>query len=178
MNEIIKDPYYNLLVEDCKAIVTEAVFISRWSLVEGYHQLGHRIVTDENYQEYAKGNQGSLKGLSKNIGIGERTLYYATRFYKKYPVLNDVPEGKNISWNKLITKYLPEKVEEDQPNEIEKITKGIERWEKAIDKSNVNSGSYNRIMALVAQIKKILEEEQNEVGPDYDLEPENIDYKF
>ena len=178
MNEIIKDPYYNLLVEDCKAIVTEAVFISRWSLVEGYHQLGHRIVTDENYQEYAKGNQGSLKDLSKNIGIGERTLYYATRFYKKYPELDMVPEGKNISWNKLITKYLPENTDEkEKPDDFVVASKGLEKWCESVV-LKVNNHNYSRIKDLVNQIKKILEEDLGEDGPDYYREPENIDYKF
>lgn len=99
--------WYGALVEDCKAIVTEAVFNSRWALVEGYHQLGERIVTDENYQKAAKGNLSSLQGLAKNIGVGERTLYYAIQFYEKYPDLSLVPEGKNITWSKLITLYLP-----------------------------------------------------------------------
>jgi len=35
--------WYDLLVEDCKAIVTEAVFTSRWALVQGYWELGQRI---------------------------------------------------------------------------------------------------------------------------------------
>ena len=34
------------LVDDCKAIITEAVFTSRWSLVEGYHTLGKRILEE------------------------------------------------------------------------------------------------------------------------------------
>lgn len=96
------------LVEDCKAIITEAVFTSRWALVEGYHGLGERIVTDGNFKKSAKGNHSSLTDLSKKSGIGERDLYRAVAFYNKYPSLDDVPEGKNITWNKIITKYLPE----------------------------------------------------------------------
>ena len=30
------------------------------------------------------------------------------QLYDKYPQLDKIPEGKNITWNKLITKYLPE----------------------------------------------------------------------
>ena len=77
MNEISKNKWYEDLIEDCKNIITEAIFTSRWALVEGYHQLGERIVTDENYQKAAKGNLSSLSDLSKNIGIGERNLYRA-----------------------------------------------------------------------------------------------------
>ena len=35
--------WYQSLIEDSKAIITEALFTSRWALVEGYHALGKRI---------------------------------------------------------------------------------------------------------------------------------------
>jgi hypothetical protein len=66
-DQIIVQEWYNALVEDCKAIITEAVFNSRWALVEGYHTLGERIVKDENYQEYAKGNKSSVQGLARSF---------------------------------------------------------------------------------------------------------------
>ncbi|MBA7576415.1 hypothetical protein ES695_21330 [Candidatus Atribacteria bacterium 1244-E10-H5-B2] len=100
--------WYESLVDDCKSIITEAVFVSRWALVEGYHQLGERVRTDLHFKEYAKGTKTSVQDLARNIGISERTLYYSMAFYDKYPSLNNVPEGKNISWNKIITRYLPE----------------------------------------------------------------------
>ena len=107
--------WYAVLVEDCKAIITESVFNSRWALIEGYHHLGERIVTDENYQKAAKGNHSSLSGLSKNIGIGERNIYRAIQFYDKYPSLDALPDGKNISWNKIVTQYLPATNKPDKP---------------------------------------------------------------
>jgi hypothetical protein len=115
--------WYTALVEDCRAIMTEAVFISRWALVEGYHQLGERILTDPGWQKYSKGNQVSLQGLAKSLDISERTVYYAMQFYERFPRLETVPEGKNISWNKLVTRYLP------GPNGAE----GIEGWERHIE---------------------------------------------
>jgi site-specific DNA-methyltransferase (adenine-specific) len=99
--------WYASLAEDCRAILTEAVFTSRWALVEGYWLLGQRIVTDEHYQEFAKGNKSSVQDLARNIGQSERTIYYAVQFYTKYTQLDTVPEGKNITWNKIVTKYLP-----------------------------------------------------------------------
>lgn len=125
MNEIQTTEWYQHLIEDCKDIITEAIFTSRWSLVEGYHQLGERIVTDGNYQKAAKGNLTSLSDLSKNINVGERNLYRAIQFYDKYPLLDQVPEGKNITWNKIITKYLPSA--RDQENEIDIETKQMMR---------------------------------------------------
>ena len=102
-SEDIQDEWYSALVDECKAIITEAVFTSRWALVEGYHELGERITQDANKQPITK----LLQGLAVNLKTSERTLWYAVQFAEKYPDIGRVPEGKNITWNKLITKYLP-----------------------------------------------------------------------
>lgn len=108
ITDIEKSDWYQSLVDDCRSIITEAVFISRFALIEGYHLLGERVVNEEHYKEWhAKGNYGYLKSLSNNIGISERRLYSAIQFYQKYPSLDALPEGKNISWTKILTKYLP-----------------------------------------------------------------------
>ena len=107
--------WYDLLIEDCKAIITditEAIFNSRWALVEGYHQLGERIVTENNLDRESTYGKKIFQGLGKSLRLSKSTLYYAVQFYEKYPDLSLVPEGKNISWNKIITKYLPAKIAE------------------------------------------------------------------
>lgn len=106
--ELQKQQWYESLVEECKAIITEAVFTSRWALVEGYWKLGERIREDELAQEHSKGNKTFVQDLARNLGTSDRTLYYALQAYDKFPKLDEIPEGKNITWNKLITKYLPE----------------------------------------------------------------------
>lgn len=105
--QIQNQEWYSHLIEECKAIVTEAVFTSRWALVEGYWELGKRIRDDENVKEYAKGSKTFVQDLARNLNIAERTIYYALQSYDKYSNLDKIPEGKNITWNKLITKYLP-----------------------------------------------------------------------
>lgn len=102
MNKIIQNEWYEQLVEECKAIITEAVFTSRWALVEGYWNLGKRLREDKNF------NTKLLQGLAVDIGVSERTAWYALQTYDKYPELDKIPDGKNITWNKLITQYLPE----------------------------------------------------------------------
>jgi len=69
-----------IVKNDCKSIITEAIFTSRWALVEGYHNLGERIDTDIRFQKYAKGNYSSLQGLARNLEISGRTLYYSIEF--------------------------------------------------------------------------------------------------
>ncbi len=104
---INNEDWYKTLVLECKAIITEAVFTSRWALVEGNMELGKRIREDINFKEYSKGNKRSVQDLARNIGQSERTLYYALQLFDIYKSVGNLPEGKNISMNKLITKYLP-----------------------------------------------------------------------
>lgn len=106
--------WYNALVEECKAIITEAVFTSRFALVEGYWNLGKRIREEEKLKKWDRDDTEILQGLAKDIDISERTIYYAIQAYEKYPDLSLIPEGKNISWNKMVTKYLPAHKEENE----------------------------------------------------------------
>ena len=108
MNELIKAEWYVHLIEECKSIIIEAVFTSRWALVEGYWKLGERIREEKGLKKWVQNEVGEvLQGLAKDLSISTRTLYYSLQTYDKYPELDKIPEGKNISWNKLITKYLP-----------------------------------------------------------------------
>lgn len=111
-----KNEWYGALVDECKAIITEAVFTSRWALVEGYWHLGQRIANENNLDRKEVYGKKILSELSKSIGVGERTIYRAIQAYEKFPSLDKIPDGKSITWNKLITKYLPEQPgKEDHP---------------------------------------------------------------
>jgi len=101
----LQEEWYIQLVSECKAIVTEAVYNSRWALVGGYWQLGKRMREDPSF------NTKLLQDLAVDIKVSERTMWYALKAYDKYPDINKMPEGKNISWNKLVTKYLPQRKE-------------------------------------------------------------------
>jgi len=116
MKEIIKQEWYEGLVEDCRAIITEAGFTSRWSLVEGYWSLGKRIREEKQLKKWAQNEAGEvLQGLAKDLSLSTRMLHYALQAYDKFPELDKIPDGKNISWNKLITLYLPEPKKEKTP---------------------------------------------------------------
>jgi hypothetical protein len=107
-NLLVKDKKYQLLVEEIKATITESVFYSRWALIEGYWTVGKLI-----RETFGKGELTKLlTDLAVDTGISDRTLWRALAAYDKYPDINKIPEGKNITWNKLITKYLPDKKEE------------------------------------------------------------------
>jgi|SRR3972149_4536004 len=85
------------LAEEIKACFVEGEFNSRMELIKAYHEAGGLMQGIEHTD---------LQALAKRIGRSDRTLYYAVKFYQMYPDLNMLPEGKNTSMNKIITKYL------------------------------------------------------------------------
>src|SRR3990167_2618665 len=107
MNEITKNEWYEALVVECKAIITETIFNSRWALVEGYWKLGQVLREEKRMKWNAREVGGTLQGLAKSLNISTRTIHYSLQAYDKYPSLGKIPEGKNITCNKLITLYLP-----------------------------------------------------------------------
>jgi hypothetical protein len=100
--------WYNELIEDCKTIIVETSFASRWALVEGYWNLGQRLREDMNFEKYSREKPELLQRVAESLNISERTLYYSMQFYDKFPDLSMLPEGKDVSWKKIVTKYLPE----------------------------------------------------------------------
>lgn len=106
---ILEQDWYQSLVDDCSSIIIEKEFESRFSLIEGYHELGSRILVDENKFDY--GIDEAINRISKSIGKGRRTIYYAVKFAKTYPNLESLKIGKNASWNKVL-KMITEPKEE------------------------------------------------------------------
>ena len=81
--------WYPQLVEDVKAIITERVYRSRQEVIEGWHEVGERIINDENYQKAAKDNLKLRRQLAGDIGKSVQSLYYAIQFYDKFPILSN-----------------------------------------------------------------------------------------
>ena len=89
---------YEALIEEIKATITEGVFRSRMELIETYHKVGELIKT----------SQVTLIQVSRDSGVSVRTLQRSVQFYEKYPDINALPNGKNISWHKITNELLPE----------------------------------------------------------------------
>lgn len=95
--------HWEYVVEQIKATITEAVHNSRWMLIEGYWNIGKLLREEFGNKDLTK----TLTALSADVNLSERTLWRALACYDKYPDIQQIPEGKNITWNRLITKYLP-----------------------------------------------------------------------
>jgi len=91
------------LIEDCKAIVVEGEFTSRFTLVECYHQLGTRIIKELNETN----EKDILQRVATGIGKSLRTIYQAVQFARRFASVDSLPEGKAISWHKIANEILP-----------------------------------------------------------------------
>ncbi len=133
----ITESWYTTLVDECKDIIVETEFTSRWSLVEGYHSLGKRILVEyENFQRLRMPDQQLIATVAESLNKKPRTIYYAVQFARQYPELSLLPEGKNTSWHHIINKYLTdgkEKPVKASPTEMIKQIKQLlqTEWMKA-----------------------------------------------
>lgn len=87
-------------IEECKAIVVEGSFSSRWAEIELYHELGKRITEEQDF------TLKNIKRLSYEIDKSEEEILKAILFFKRYPELNMMTSGKNISWRIICEEYL------------------------------------------------------------------------
>ena len=118
----ISDDEYQSLLDDCGSAITEGVVDSRWKLIETYHIVGARIREEcpkpKDDEPRKDGIVNLLKRLAVDLRKSQRTLYNAVSLFDQYPDLNDLPDGKNISWHKICNKHL-EKSKEKKENRIE-----------------------------------------------------------
>lgn len=98
---ILSQHWYENLVDECKGILTEGVFNSRWVLIETYHKVGE-LLRNEKRMPISK----LVNACAADMNVSERKLWHAVKFYDKYPDIDKLPEGKNISWYKIKTKLL------------------------------------------------------------------------
>ncbi len=65
-----------------------------------------------------------IETAAEDIGMSASHLWKCVQFYKKFPqnefddVENELPEGKNISWYKIYTKYLPESKSDEERERV------------------------------------------------------------
>ena len=118
MNDIAT-PLRLELLEELKGIVTEGVFTSRWALIETYHKVGQILVEHET--------ELPIKEVATELKMKERVLFQCRQFFRTYPDINKLPNGKAISWHKIANQLLPTP-KADKPTEEEKLLKRIDAF--------------------------------------------------
>ena len=101
--------WYKAMIEECGAIIVEGVFTSQWELIKTWHLLGERICQEfDNFERSKIYGKQVCDTIAKSLGKQKRSVQRAIQFYKKYPELDKLECGKNISWSKVCRQYLPE----------------------------------------------------------------------
>ncbi len=123
----LQESWYQNLIEDCRAILIQRTLRARLELIYCYGEIGERIVTDANYKKFAHGNQEFLEDIFEAIELKKRLGYKAIELYefvkreyekKSLPlgaifedmfesIIDVFEEGNNISFKKILIKYLP-----------------------------------------------------------------------
>jgi hypothetical protein len=117
---IYQEEFFEPFIEELKSIITEGVFRSRAELIEAYHKLGTRILEEnDSFERHKIYGEKITQCVAKSLGKSERTIQYAIRFAKLYPVptekvIDQLPDGKNTSWHKITQKLLTTPKEECQ----------------------------------------------------------------
>jgi hypothetical protein len=110
--QVLSNESYLALLEDLMDLVKETVVNLRFETIMCKWHIGDRIIKefeDAGIKEYIV----IVKRLAKDLKISECELYRCIEFRTKFPdhkkMWDELPEGKNISWNKIKECYLPDK---------------------------------------------------------------------
>jgi len=127
--------WYQRMIEECKAIIVETRHNANIELIKGKWELGRRIYKENERMERTEiyGDK-VIESISNDVGMSQSTLWQAVQFYKENRVdengneyvgfdgmLAEQPWGKDITWTKIINKYLgePDDNEETEDDEAD-----------------------------------------------------------
>lgn len=113
--------WYKKLVEDCDVIRIEFWFKKNITEMEGYYEIGKRILDDNDNFDRAKiYGQKLLDKLKNSLGINEKYLRVSMRLAKEYKTFDDlisflhVKDGKNLNMRTVMARIEGKK---DNPKE-------------------------------------------------------------
>lgn len=118
MPNIIKDESYDLLLDTIKATLVEKSFEERMAKIEMYHTIGELLRTTD------RDITALTREVSKDLNLSERSLWFAVKFYDTYPIMDALPEGKAVSWNK-VKLMLSDGAQKEDTIDLTKVAKGL-----------------------------------------------------
>ncbi len=125
MSDILANPKHTLdaCIEDLKTAKVEIEFSMREMLIRLRHAYG--AIIREYYPD--SGITKVIGKLSEAIDVSERSLWYCVSFADMFPSVEDFlsTQEKNISWRKVITKYLTTGKEEAPKEPDQTGVKGL-----------------------------------------------------
>lgn len=113
-NEVVgvNEEQVRSIVDEIKSILSERMWNVRIELIMCKWEIGDTIVKNK-----LEGKEVIISRLAGEVGMNPREMYRCIQFREKYPklmnengevVIEELPEGKNVSWFTIKNKYLPE----------------------------------------------------------------------
>jgi hypothetical protein len=108
ITNIESQDWFKAMIDECSSIITERGFNARDEVIHCYHEIGTRILEEnENFERSKVYGKDIVHRVAKSLSKSKRVVYYALEFVRKYPDLGKLPEGKNLSWSRICKVYLP-----------------------------------------------------------------------
>ncbi len=145
---IENEDWYQFLIEECRAIMVEKTFNAHWEIVEGHWLIGKCISEKNENFERSKiyGNQITQR-VAESLNRSQRTIEYEILFYRLFPDLCLLPEGKNINWRGVVRKYLTRPTaDEIAAIEATKFPPTIQLLDGDFRQTNIDSESVDLIL--------------------------------
>ena len=112
LEEIREKEWFNETIEDLKAINIEYTYLERQSRIKKYWEIGQAIRAQVPLFEQEKlFGRNIIKLVAKSINLSPRLMYDVMKFVDMYDTFEEVenlPEGKNLTWTKIVENYLRE----------------------------------------------------------------------
>jgi hypothetical protein len=108
----LQDTSIDELADEIKGLVVEGEFDARWKLLETYYKVGKALETFIGITDMQVSKVTAT--VAVKAGVSERSLYYALKMVRKYDDINKLPEGKAITWKRLVTKYLTDSPKKEE----------------------------------------------------------------
>ena len=130
VKNIREDEKYQYFLEGCRSIIVESKFNSQVEILKGKWLLGKNIVEEELNLSKPEYGERVMEMLAEDLDISVSHIFKVAQFYKRYKldqfdkVIEQLPEGKAISWYKMCQDVLPKPREEQVKTErIEELQK-------------------------------------------------------
>lgn len=126
--ETLAPERWESLIDDLKGIVTEHLTASREQIINMKWYLGDRLL-----EEGEEAITSVLTRVGVELHISHTELWRCLAFRKKFPSLDELwamaPEGKNISWHKLVNSYIDFSIPKPEIPVEEKVDVfGLLKW--------------------------------------------------
>ena len=90
-------------MDEFKDAMTEIKFTLQWHTIEFRHKIGQLLVKNEKKTESFP---DLVVETAKSLDVSERLIQYCVKAARVYPDINQIPEGKSMTWGRLVSTYL------------------------------------------------------------------------